>query len=94
MSYKYSWTYSGVTDLISALFACLLYCNTRDFFCTMGMFLPGQTLFLVAVMVDISFWDDMLIFHPFSTCCWLVAGRGVLLIPLSQVRKCLISSVA
>ena len=81
MSSKQSWTYSGVTDLILALLACLLYFTTRAFFCSVGVFLPDQTLFLVATMVDISLGDDMLILHPFSVCSWLVAGGSVLSFP-------------
>ena len=36
----------------------------------------------------------MLIFCLFSTCSWLVAGRGVLFFPLRWVRKCVTLPVA
>ena len=80
--------------LILALLACLLYYTARGVFFGKAVFLPGWVLFLVAVMVDISLRDEMLIFHQFSTCSWLVADGVLLSFPLSQVTRCLTLSVA
>ena len=70
MSSNQSWTFQVITDLISVLLACLLYCTTRGFFSGMGVSLPDWVFSLVAAMVDICLGDGMSILHLFSTCNW------------------------
>ena len=94
MSSKHSWTFFrshwphlGLTGLLIILYYWGFLLRHGNISSQMGLILGG-------CHCRLSLGDNISMSFLFSAHNWLTAGWGVLLFPLSQVRKCLILYVA